>query len=320
MDRIERLMRDANPEVEYDARAKAQLAKIFATASPEPLPRTLGRPRALRFLMAVSLVTVLSLLGVFASLPHQASAATPPILKITPTDMTKADALNELASTALAVPDRSDASEIQITSWNLNVSMDDDGQFFDRTIVPLRQVIALGPDGPVEITNFAAQPYDQHGNPVEDHTAPAPGTLLDSRRPPREELLFDHAPPTEAGAYSQFFQERFPEMDPTDASFVVSLLLALHHEQVLSPEQNAAMLGFLQSVEGLELEGTGHDRAGRTAWVLATTPAESGARTWVFLSQEEGTLLSVETIHASQELTGTSSPAVVSYYLFEAIK
>lgn len=320
MDRAERLIRDAKPpEQPLSARAEADLAKILASNSPD----TAGQPphaphRQLHWAWAAAAVLVIAVViaGVNLIRPDKAVAATPPMPTITSTGQDTTATLEELQSQAASQPDRSDHTEIVTQWWALASEVDATGMITSSSVDPRRRVATLGPAGITGYTDYAAQPFDTAGHPVDDPKAPAPGTRLDTVTIDPDERFVTEPPPTNPASFSDYLADLpLTSTSPTVNAFTgIRVILAEH---ILTPAQHAAFLGYLASLPDVDLLGTSTDRLGRSVLVFAA-PTENNHQTLLMLSPDSGQITATEIIYRGSDRTDIPTPAVTQYVAWEA--
>ncbi len=321
MDRAEKLIRDAKPaDQPLSARAEADLAKILATPEDSNLPQLRPSPRRLRWVWAAAaaLVVAVVIAGVNLVRPGRALAATPPMPAITATGGDAGSTLRELEARAAAQPDRSSQAQIITQWWALASEVDANGVITSSTVQPTRRVATLGRHGIVRYTDYAAQPVDSEGRPVDDSTAPAPGTVLETTDVDPDQQVFVKVPPEAAAKFGSYLDDALEPSSASPSVDAFSSIRALLSERILTPTQNAALLGYLASLSDIQLLGASTDRLGRAVLVFAA-PTEKDNQTLLMLSPDTGQITATEVIYRGADRTDIPTPAVVEYVAWENV-
>ncbi len=320
MDRAERLIRDAKPaDHPLSPRAEADLAKILAS-NAEDTPDSPGRSSHRQvpwvWAAAAALVIAIVITGINLIQPGKAVAATPPMPTITLTNQDLAATFQELRTRAAAQPDRSAATEIATQWWALGSDVDATGTIIASSVDPRRRVATLGDHGVIRYTEYAIQPYDAAGRPVDDPTAPAPGTQLDTVTVDPDQQIFTDHPPTKAAAFGDYLADHLPLTSSSPTINAFAGIQGLLSERILTPAQYAAFLGYLASLPDIQLLGTSTDRLNRAVLVYAA-PTEKDHQTLLMLSPDTGQINATEVIYRGTDRTDIPTPAVVEYVAWE---
>lgn len=321
MDRAEDLIRNARPPEEpLSTRAEADLASILATTtdrtSASPVRPHRGQARWV-LVAAAAVVIALAVVGVSLIRPEKAVAATPPMPAFTSTGQDAPSVLANLKARAAAAPDRSSAREIVAQWWALASDVDASGTITSSSIDPRRRVTTLGPDGIVGYTDYAAQPFGADGRPIDDPTAPTPGTLLDTVTVDADQRIFTDPPPTQPAEVGPYLAAHLPLTSSSPTVNAFSGIRGLLAERVLKPAEQAAFLGYLAGLRDIQVLGTSTDRLGRPVIVFAAPP-EKEYQTLLMLSPDTGQIAATEVIYLGEERSDIPTPAVVEYVVWEA--
>ncbi|MFF2375078.1 CU044_5270 family protein [Streptomyces xiamenensis] len=310
--------RPAGKSTTSDVEEQELLQRILVTAQE---PRRRPRRRPLVAAMALSIATAVTVavgIGLFDSPAQQpAYAATPPPLAITESDGRSAEqVLEDIASRVEAIPEEDSAGERHYFAqemWSLTTRFD--GQQVTSAVVPEHREAWKETDGSFTWSTTAGQPefqndrqrevweeqWAQVGEPAErSGTGASPYGDPPFHPLEMEDWLFDGAPADPAGMISES-------------------LVARTMTTYFSPEQRAAVLRVLASIDDLEYEGMTTDRAGRTGLAVSIESSASGlpSRHTLVIDQETGKILGYE-----QELTTDAGelnvevPAVINYVTF----
>ncbi|MEA5053613.1 MAG: hypothetical protein VB093_09250, partial [Propionicimonas sp.] len=184
---------------------------------------------------------------------------------------------------------------------------------------PVRRVSTLLPGGLVRITDYAGQPYDIRGVPVDDPALPAPGSGLGSMDMTTDEFFFPAAPPSDPIEFGSYLADAFESGHTAPATDAMERIAVLQAERILTPPQNAALVEYLTTLPDLALLGESTDRLGRPVIVFAApiNPKTSTQAVLMF-GAETGRVAASETIYRGTERTDISSPAVLEYMAWEA--
>ena len=321
MDRIEKMIRDAKPpEGPLGERAKADLARILATAPPSAPDHSVRAQQVSRrwtWTVAAAAVFAILITTITFSRSDVAIAATPPMVSITSAATEAAAALQEARDVAASQADLSSRSEIVTQWWALSSQVDSNNTVSTSAIHPRRRITTTGVHGILAYTDYVGQPYDIRGNPVHDDSLPAAGTDLDTVTVDPDQRVFSAEPPSNAAEFGNYLAEALEpySSSPTVNSF--EAINALLSERILTPAQNAALAEHLASLPDIELLGAGTDRLGRSVMVFSA-PVEADHQALLMLATDTGRVAAAETIYVGTQRTDIRSPAVIAYTAWEA--
>lgn len=322
MDRVEKLIRAARPAAEpLSARAEADLAHIVGTTKQGPLAAGMSRsgrryPSRWVWALAAAVVAALVITGIGVIRPSDAVAATPPMLTISPVGSDPAKALLAMKARAGAQPDHSSQTAIVSQWWGLASEVNASGLITSSHVDPRRRVATLGRHGITSYTDYAAQSYDTQGRPVQDTKTGIPGTKIETVELDPDQQVFTKDPPTDPAKFGSYFSDALDPYSDSAAINAFSDIRSLLSERILSPAQNAALLGYLATVPDVSLLGSSTDRLSRPVWVLAS-PIEKDNQTMLMLSADTGGFLSTEVIYRGSTRRDLPSPAVIEYVAWE---
>lgn len=325
-DRLSRRMREENPssahrtdplseralgELSYYEQAESVRASRDVRARAFRAPRV-RRLRSITGLVTASLMIVVALVLTFVR-PDAAVASTPPLLSLTPLQTAASELLETLRMSTLNGPNTS--STIRAQTWALSTSLAEAGSIEYSEIEPQWSETTFAADGSVHFTLVAAEPFEGQ----EGKNLPLPGTVLAEETYTSEEWAFpaESGPPadsTEVADYLANFSGN-PSLTAGDALREIAGILSNY---VLSRAQEAALLGYLQTLPGLALAGETTDRLGRAGIAFRATDREPGEfEDLLIISPESGRIIAAETIYVGPDRAETASPAVISYTAWE---
>lgn len=298
---------------EYEAKETA-LERSRRRATRESVKRRAWRPAQLATggaFVVVLLVAVIALTSILR--PAPAVAATPPLLDLTPVSAAAPELLKEMET--MRRTGQEPGNTIRAQTWALNTTFAEDGTTESTVVEPQWSETAFQADGSVRYRLIAAEPFPGQ----DDDSLPAPGTVLvDETFPPGDwDAPIEDGPPTrvdEVGAYLAAFagdEELSAGQTLREISTIVSNYL-------LTPEQEAALIGYLSGVSNIQVSGSTTDRLGRTGIVFSATdraPGEYEDR--LIISPRTGQILAAETLYTGTSRKDLHAPAVVDYTAWE---
>ena len=105
---------------------------------------------------------------------------------------------------------------------------------------------------------------------------------------------------------------------PTCAGQTLQEISTIVSNYLLTPEQEAALIGYSSGVSNIQVSGSTTDRLGRTGIVFSATdraPGEYEDR--LIISPRTGQILGAETLYTGTSRTDLHAPAVVDYTAWE---
>jgi len=320
------LLRAADPAADVtgvDARAEADLRRIFVTVTAVPDPGEqprLHRPRLLAAAAAV-LVVVASLTAIVVGGPgllpagSPAYAATPDQLTVLapvadaglPSEADPAVVLNAIAARAAVLPDDIGTgryARMESEGWALWTRVD--GDQVDSEIVPQRSTVWAARDG--------------SGRAVSRRDGPGADTSTTDRDLSRGERSFMWAlgslSSDDAELARQLEQGHPVENGPAERLVAIADLAA---EQPLAPPVRAAVLRYLARTPGLAVAGIVADRSGRRGVAVQIDTTMSGLpnRRTLIVDPDDGQILGSETLLTEDAgMLNVPVPSVISYTTF----
>ncbi|MFD5225407.1 hypothetical protein ACFWHT_07270 [Microbacterium sp. NPDC058342] len=245
--------------------------------------------------------------------PAPAIAATPPLLEVTPVSAAASELLKEMET--MRRTGQESGNTIRAQTWALNTTFAEDGTTEFTVVEPQWSETTFQADGSVQYRLVAAEPFPGQ----DDDTLPAPGTVLvDETFPPGDwDAPVEDGPPTradEVGAYLSAFAGD----EALSAGQTLREISTIVSNYLLTPEQEAALIGYLSGVSNIQVSGSTTDRLGRTGIMFSATdraPGEYEDR--LIISPRTGQILAAETLYSGTTRTDLQAPAVVDYTAWE---
>ncbi|MFV0434073.1 MAG: hypothetical protein ACK5LO_08850 [Leucobacter sp.] len=271
-----------------------------------PLP--LATSGALLVLLIVSLFAVTSVLR-----PAPAIALTPPLLELASVPRVTPELLKEMEN--MRRNGSPPGSTIRAQSWALNTSIGEDGAIESSVTEPQWSETTFLADGSVHYRLVTAAPFPGQN----EDGLPEPGMVLvdevflpgDWDNPVEEE------PPTEVKDVAKFLMGLTGEHTLTTGQ-TIREISAIMSNTILSPEQEAALIGHLSKLDGIKVSGSTTDRLGRAGIVFSSTDRDPGqVEDRLILSPHSGQILAAETLYIGSDRTDITSPAVIDYTAWE---
>lgn len=245
--------------------------------------------------------------------PAPAIAATPPLLELASVSQTAPALLKEMES--MRRNGQPPGSTIRAQNWALNTSIGEDGTIESSVVEPQWTETTFLPDGSVRYRLVTAEPFPGQN----DVGLPEPGTVLvdevflpgDWDNPVEEE------PPTDVRDVAAYLVGLTGEYTLTTGQ-TIREISAILSNTILSPEQEAAFIGYLSTLSGIQVSGSTTDRLGRTGIVLSATDRDPGQfEDRLIISPSNGQILAAETLYIGSDRTDIASPAVIDYTAWE---
>lgn len=245
--------------------------------------------------------------------PAPAVAATPPLLGLMPVSAAAPELLKEM-ETLRGASDES-VNTIRAQTWALNTTFAEDGTTESTVVEPQWTEITFQTDGSVGYRVIAAEPFPGQ----DDDTLPVPGTVLvDETFPPGDwDTPTEEDPPAQAGEVGAYLAA-FAGDENLSAGQTLREISTIVSNYLLTPEQEAALIGYLSGVSNIQVSGSTTDRLGRTGIVFSATdraPGEYEDR--LIISPRTGQILAAETLYIGTSRTDLQAPAVVDYTAWE---
>lgn len=343
MDETERRIRQARPlsgnrYQPLTPRAERELATLLADDASEPAAsadqelsltsdcrsgRTEKRRRPVLLTLSLAAVMILGLVVVMQIVPGQspsAHAATPPLLEINPLDDEANETFAVLSETAANRDPDSDPSGstfIALESWNLSVTIGEDGQTEVQEVLPERHEVLFREDGSADVLIIAGEPFTDDFQP-EDEVAEGEVLVHETTAPGEYARAYTDPVPTDSDQILDYLMAPYPEEEePFDAGRVFSETTGLYNEQQLNGEQEAALLEYLATMPGVEVTGETTDRLGRAGIVFTASSAEDPDHQHSLIVSPEGHILASETLYVGDSRPYLEAPAVVEYFAWE---
>ncbi|MFT4157575.1 MAG: hypothetical protein QM630_06565 [Microbacterium sp.] len=327
-DLLSRLLRNADPGTvkrgdPLSERGRRELAEYEAmeeafTQAQEPRRFTVGK-RAWRPLQVAAggAFIVMLVVAVFAVAsilrPVPAVAATPPLLDVTPMSASAPELLKEMETMRLTGAES--RSTIRAQTWALNTSIDEDGTIVSSVVEPQWSETTFSADGSVHYRLVAAEPFPGQS----DDSLPEPGAVLvdETFLPGDWDSPIEQGPPTDVAAVGDYLAA-FSGDDALSAGQTLREVTSIVSNYLLTPEQEAALIGYLSTLDGLQVSGSTTDRLGRTGIVFSASDRAPGeAEDRLIISPRSGQILAAETLYTGSTRTDITSPAVIDYTAWE---
>ncbi len=316
------LMNRTDPaRTEFDRRTDAD---IQAELHRITMPRAAERPRrrwAWMTLPAMAAIAaaVAVVVQVWNPIEQPATAATPPMLPVSKSNVDARGAIDQALATLSASDTYSSKRRAELEGWYLQTEVDSEGDSAS-VIAPQEQELAWNDDLSGTITLTAGRAYlPTEGLPSapNDASVPVAGTVLSSETFPAGHMpvLFQAAPPSTAAEMKQYLAATTGVALDADAISYLHAVRILMSEWTLSPSDQASVLSALADLDGIEIAGEVTDRLGRAGVALRVTSPESPHfENLLILSSETGSILALETIYLGglPNLT-LPTPSVVDY-------
>ncbi|MFT4156510.1 MAG: hypothetical protein QM630_01055 [Microbacterium sp.] len=272
------------------------------------------RPASLATGGAFVVILLIAVLALTTTLrPAPAVAATPPLLELTPVSATAPELLKEMET--MRRTGEEPGNTIRAQTWALNTTFAEDGTTESSAVEPQWSETTFHIDGSVRYRLVAAEPFPGQA----DDTLPAPGTVLvDETFPSGDwDAPVADGPPTrvdEVGAYLAVFAGD----EKLSAGQTLREISTIMSNYLLTPEQEAALIGYLSGVSNIQVSGSTTDRLGRTGIVFSATDRAAGQyEDRLIVSPHTGQILAAETVYIGTSRTDIAAPAVVDYTAWE---
>lgn len=329
MDELEHGLRAARPlsgsrNLPLTGRAKQELADLVLSTPQKPPGRdgTAKPPRRLRgvrrrlilvgsALAATALAAGITL-GVLPDPP--AFAATPALLAADHVDASPQKILKDAASaTTLHDPP---GTTIRTQTWALNTVITADGSVVSSSVEPQRDEITFANDGSVHVRVTAAEPFPGQ----ESDRLTAPGTVLsdETAAPGEYDNPYPVPVPTAPDLIAGYLSEAAGSERPLGAGESIQEVSSIISSNVLTGDQESAVLTHLSTLEGLETAGQVTDRLGRDGIALRATDRDPGqVEDLLIISPETGAIIATETLYIGHDRTDIATPSVIYYAAWE---
>ncbi|MBP2435815.1 hypothetical protein [Microbacterium amylolyticum] len=297
----------------YEAR-EAALARSSRSNSISSPRRQVWRPMPLA---AGGAFLVLLFVVVFAATsvlrPAPAVAATPPLLELASVSQSAPELLKEMEN--MRRKGQPPGMTIRAQSWALNTSIGEDGMIESSVVEPQWSETTFLPDGSVRYRLVTADPFPGQN----DDTLPEPGTVLVDEvfLPGDWDTPVDEAPPTGVGDVAAYLAT-LTGADTLTGGQAIREISTIVSNTLLTPEQEAALIGYLNTLGGIQVSGSTTDRLGRVGIVFSATdrdPEQFEDR--LIISPSSGQILATETLYIGSDRTDIASPAVIDYTAWE---
>ncbi|RLP79346.1 hypothetical protein D9V34_16275 [Mycetocola lacteus] len=272
------------------------------------------RPRR-RLSLAAGAVATFAAVAVFVIAlinPGPAMATTPPLLELTPVSTSAPTLLTEMAQMQRTQP--AAGSTIRAQMWALNTSIAEDGSIESSVTEPQQSETVFAADGSVRLRLTAASPFPGQ----EAAGLPRPGTVLADENFPSGQWEFpaESGPPAsigEVGAYLATLTE-----DPNlSAGQTLREIAGILSNYPLTRNQEAALLGYLATLDNIAVAGATTDRLGRSGIVFQARDRSPEFEDRLIVSPKSGQILAAETLYVGSSRTDIASPSVVDYVAWE---
>jgi hypothetical protein len=327
LDEIGELIRSFDPartqiDAQIDARALIDLEHIVADRSARGRILKRARRHARWFLtpaiaVAVVALVVLQVLPTNQTPANSAMAATPPLLKSSPTHESVTDAIDKAIaqlrtySQTITEPQR----QARFESWYLNTDFDAHN-VPTSYVSPQETILAWGPDLSGSLTVTAGKSTRSIDRRPLGPTPPLPGTVLQSDLFKSGEMgiVNQQLPPPGSPEILSYLQAATGKGSEATTSDLLDAITTLLNEWTLSADRQIAVLQVLKSVGHFaEIESV-TDRLGRHGTAFVTIDEGHNFQRIVVISTSTGTILSTEKIYLGglKDLK-IDTPSVVTY-------
>ncbi|MFT3942864.1 MAG: hypothetical protein QM705_03460 [Ancrocorticia sp.] len=293
---------------EYQAK-EAALSRSFNRCTPIR-PTRAHRRRVFAGAGAFLMMLAVAVLSLTTSLyPTTAIASTPPLLVLTPLDAEASATLKNMADIRRAGPGR--GNTIRTQTWALNTSIGEDGTIEYSAIEPEWSETTFNADGSIHYLLIAAEPFPGQ----ESKNLTKPGTILvnDTFSPEGWEPPFPEGPPADMEEVGDYLT-RFTETENLTVGQTIQEISTILSKYLLDTEQEAGLIEYLSTLEGIDTVGSTHDRLGREGIVFrATDRLPNQLEDYLIVSPTTGQILAVETVYIAADRTDIETPSVISY-------
>lgn len=329
MDEFERRIRDARPlsghrHLPLTGRAKQELADlVLSSPNVPPASRRLGpspgHPRRFsrRLMLIASSLAAFAIAGgvTLNILPDTpASAATPPLLVTDHIDASAEEILDESAK--LMLQRDPPPNRIRMETWVLNTEIDANGTIISSSVEPRHEEITFVGDGNVHVVVTVAPPFP--GQKTE-HLA-TPGTVLSDETfaPGEFDTPYPEAVPTEPTEIADYLATVAGSEQPLGAGETIQEVSSILSSNVLSRDQESALLSYVSGLPDLEVAGRVTDRLGRDGIAIRATDRDPGhVEDLLIISPRAGSITAAETIYIGNDRTDIASPSVIHYVAWD---
>lgn len=298
------------------AKYEAQEGALARSTRPRSASsvRRLRRPLPLVTSGAFLVLLIGSVFAVTSVLrPAPVIALTPPLLELASVSQASTELLKEMESMRRTGPPP--GSTIRAQSWALNTSIGEDGEIESSVTEPQWSETTFLPDGSVHYRLVTAQPFPgQNGDGL-----PEPGTVLVDEvfLPGDWDTALEEVPPTDVKDVAAFLVGLTGEYTVTTGQ-TIREISALMSNSILSPDQEAALIGYLSKLGRIKVSGSTTDRLGRVGIVFSATDRDPGqVEDRLIISLNTGQILAAETLYIGSDRTDITSPAVIDYTAWE---
>lgn len=297
----------------YEARDE-NLARASRRSSTPSARRPRWRPVSLAAGSAFLILLIVSVFAVTSVLrPAPAIAVTPPLLELTSFSQAGPEVLKEMER--LRRTGQPPKNTIRAQSWALNTSIGEDGAIESSVTEPQWSETTFLPDGSVHYRLVTAEPF-----PGQDHDSlPKPGTVLVDEEflPGDWDSPIEEAPPTAVRDVTTYLVGLSGERTLTTGQ-IIREISAIMSNIILSPEQEATLIGYLSTLGGIQVSGSTTDRLGRTGIMFSATDRDPGQiEDRLIISPSSGKILAAETLYIGSDRPDIASPAVIDYTAWE---
>ncbi|PZS02417.1 MAG: hypothetical protein DLM56_12005 [Pseudonocardiales bacterium] len=248
------------------------------------------------------------------------AAATPPLLATGAPDMPGSaaavlGAIIDRTRSLPAGPAKSGYRHFSLDTWALTTRINN--QQVTSAVIPEHREVWIAPDGsgrevrhyltPIFASSAAKQAWQRQGMPGSD-------TRTDTVTSPSFSLIWPQAAPTDPAALAKWLTRGHPVANgPAETIAAVTDLVK---EQVLDPQQRAALLRVISKLPSLTYRGPVNDRAGRPGELFSLDSNYSGlpTRYELIVDKVDGRILgSDEVLPTTPGKLGVKIPAVIDY-------
>lgn len=270
-----------------------------------PLQLVTGSASLAMFAIAVIVLAIVH--------PSPATALTPRLLELTPVTATAEELLREMEAMRRSAGAASNV--IRAQTWALSTAIAEDGTIESSTVEPHWSETTFDVDGTVRYRLVAAEPFA--GQDTE--RLAEPGTVLADETFPPGTWAFPSTdgPPTDASEVGAYLTQ-FTGLDTLTSGDVMREIAGILSNFPLTAEQEAALIGYLITLDGITVAGQTTDRLGRTGVVFTADDRAPGEfEDLLIISPETGQILASETIYIGADRPEVRAPFVIDYTAWE---
>lgn len=329
MDELEHGLRAARPlsgsrNLPLTGRAKQELADLVLSTPQTPpgregMAKTSQRLHGVRrrlILVGSALAATAIVAGITLNvLPDPPAVAATPALLATDHVDTSAQRILEDAASSTKLHDRP-GNTIRTQTWSLNTEITTDGSIVSSSFEPQRDEITFANDGSVHVRVTAAEPFPGQ----ESDQLPVPGTVLsdETAAPGEYDNPYPVPVPTAPDQIAGYLAEAAGSERLLGTGESIQEVSSVISSNILTRDQESAILTHLSTLDGFETAGQVTDRLGRGGIALRATDRDPGqVEDLLIISPETGAIIATETLYIGHDRTDIATPSVIYYAAWE---